>query len=126
MIEYRYNSLLIRTHILWMIQGDHQQIVFLDPHGLAYDTDKDQKRQNLCKYIRIEYEPIIQGRLKEKGIPTEIPLDAYIISVTDQKTVNETFRGIPAKSHVVYPKNSGYIREIFEVNLLSWKVFFQQ
>jgi hypothetical protein len=109
-----------------MIQGDHQQIVFLDPHGLAYDTDKDQKRQNLCKYIRIEYEPIIQGRLKEKGIPTEIPLDAYIISVTDQKTVNETFRGIPAKSHVVYPKNSGYIREIFEVNLLSWKVFFQQ
>ena len=97
-----------------MVQGDRQQVVFLDPHGLAHDTDKDREKQNLCKNIRKEYEPFIQNRLKDKGIPTEILLDAYIISVTDQKTVSETFRGMPTKSHVIYQKNFGYIREIFE------------
>ncbi|MCA1917509.1 hypothetical protein [Methanospirillum hungatei] len=101
-------------YIFWMIQGDRQQIVFLDPYGLAHDTDKDREKHNLCKNIRKEYEPFIQKRLKEKGITTEILLDAYIISVTDQKTVSETFRGMPTKSHVVYQKNPGYIREIFE------------
>ena len=40
MIEYRHNSLLIRTFIFWMIQGNRQQIVFLNPHGLAHDTDR--------------------------------------------------------------------------------------
>jgi len=113
MIEYRYNSQLIRLYLL-DDTGDRQQVVFLDPHGLAHDTDKDREKQNLCKNIRKEYEPFIQKRLKDKGIPTEILLDAYIISVTDQKTVSETFRGMPTKSHVVYQNNPGYIREIFE------------
>ncbi len=100
--------------IFWMIKGNLQQIVFLDPHGLAHDTDKDREKQNLCKNIRKDYEPFIQRRLKEKGISTEILLDAYIVSVTDPKTVSDNFKGIPEKSHVVYQKNSGYIREIFE------------
>ncbi|WP_146199768.1 hypothetical protein ACKUB1_11790 [Methanospirillum stamsii] len=69
----------IRTYIFWMIREGHQQVVFLDPHGLAHDTDKDREKQNLCKNIRKEYEPFIQSRLKEKGIPTEILLDAYNI-----------------------------------------------
>ncbi|ABD41123.1 hypothetical protein Mhun_1385 [Methanospirillum hungatei JF-1] len=96
------------------MQGNRQQIVFLDPHGLAHDTDKDREKQNLCKNIRTEYEPFIQNRLKEKSILTEILLDAYIVSVTDPMTVSETFRGMPTKSHVIYQKNPGYIREIFE------------
>jgi len=29
-------------------------------------------------------------------------------------TVSDRFRGLPTKSHVVYQKNPGYIREIFE------------
>lgn len=78
-----------------MIREGHQQVVFLDPHGLVYDTDKDREKQNLCKNIRKEYEPFIQSRLQEKGIPTEILLDAYIISLTDPKTVSETFRVYP-------------------------------
>lgn len=101
-------------YIFWMIQGDRQQIVFLDPHGLAHDTDKDREKQNLCKNIRKEYEPFIQRRLKDKGIPTEILLDAYIVSVTDPKTVSEPYRGIPQKSHVVHQDKPGYIREIFD------------
>ncbi|WP_048067362.1 hypothetical protein [Methanospirillum hungatei] len=103
-----------RTCIFWMIRGNRQQVVFLDPHGLAHDTDKDREKHNLCKNIRKDYEPFIQKRLKDKGITTEILLDAYIISDTDQKTVSETFRGMPTKSHVVYQKNPGYIREICE------------
>lgn len=101
-------------YIFWMIQGDRQQIVFLDPHGLAHDTDKDREKQNLCKTIRKQYEPFIQNRLKEKGILTEILLDAYIISVTDSQTVSEPYRGVSQKSHVVHQDKPGYIKEIFE------------
>ena len=91
-----------------------ERMIRLPENGLAYDTDKDREKQNLCKNIRKDYEPFIQRRLKEKGISTEILLDAYIVSVTDPKTVSDNFKGIPEKSHVVYQKNSGYIREIFE------------
>ncbi|WP_219968361.1 hypothetical protein ACKUB1_11780 [Methanospirillum stamsii] len=56
-----------------------------------------------------------------KGILIYRETGAFIIEAmdlsfqfTDQKRVNETFRGMPKKSHVVYQKNSGYIREIFE------------
>jgi hypothetical protein len=91
-----------------------ERMIRLPENGLAYDTDKYREKQNLCKNIRTEYEPFIQDRLKKKGIPTEIPFDAYIIWVTDQKTVGVTFRGMHAKSHVVYQKNLRYIREIFE------------
>ncbi|ABD41124.1 hypothetical protein Mhun_1386 [Methanospirillum hungatei JF-1] len=77
-------------------------------------TRIDRENQNPCQYIRKDYEPFIQSRLKEKGITTVILLDAYIVSVTDPMTVSETFRGMPRKSHVVYQKNPGYIREIFE------------
>jgi hypothetical protein len=68
-----------------MIRESRQQVVFLDPHGLAHGMNKDREKQSLCKNIRKEYEPFIQSRLKEKGIPTGILLDAYIISVTDLK-----------------------------------------
>lgn len=100
-------------YIFWMVQGERQQIVFLDQHGLAHDTDKDREKQNLCKTIREQYELVIQARLKEKGIFTEILLDAYIISVTDHQTMSESYRGLPIKSHVVHQDKPGYIREIF-------------
>jgi len=101
-------------YIFWMIQGNRQQIVFLDPHGLAHNSDKDREKQNLCKTIRQEYEPYIGFRLKEKGISTEVLLDAYIISVTDPHGVHETYTGMPTKSHVIHQQEEGYIKQIFD------------
>jgi hypothetical protein len=100
--------------IFWMVRGKEQQVVFLEPHGMASDYDKGAEKLNICSTIRSEYEGLVGERLKEKGVDLILMLDAYIISVSDPGPVHQRYSGDPRDKHIVHQNEPGYIGQIFD------------
>ena len=92
--------------ILWMISGDRQRVVFVEPHGMlhakAYEEDEKAKLH--------ERLPALAERIaRRSGLPGEVSLDSYIVSATpydnlrpkygDGKWTVEDF----ARKHILFP-----------------------
>lgn len=73
--------------ILWIKEGEHQRIVFVEPHGMVYEkaywtSDKTRLHERLRK---LSQDWAARGELKN------VTLDAFIISVTPFDTLREYY-----------------------------------
>lgn len=100
--------------IFWMVRGKEQQVLFLEPHGMASDFEKGEEKRHICSTIRVDYEGLVREKLKEKGVDLTIMLDAYIISVSDPGPVRHRYPGDPRDTHIVHQIEPGYIGQIFD------------
>ncbi len=60
--------------ILWIKRGKHQQVVFIEPHGMVHSEGIEDPKTNLHKYLKEELEPSLNDK--------DISFDSFIISVT--------------------------------------------
>ncbi len=102
--------------ILWMISGDRQRVVFVEPHGMmhakAYDDDE---KARLHKRLPV----LSAGIARRSGVAGKVSLDSFIVSATkyrelrprygDGSWTQEEF----ATRHILFPDESGdYLEEM--------------
>ncbi|MFH2106488.1 MAG: DEAD/DEAH box helicase family protein [Candidatus Micrarchaeota archaeon] len=103
--------------ILWLFVGEMQHIIFIDPKGLAM-VDKDDKKLELCKDIKI-----IEEKLN-KASDLKIKLHSFILAIN-------TFEELKAKwgvqrqdlidKNILLMKEENYLDLIFQVAYISSK-----
>jgi len=94
--------------ILWIIKGNAQRVVFIDPKGTRNLNGK--KDPKIMFYQRIKE---IERQLKDSSIT----LDSFILSVTDKERINwaldwevEDF----GERHFLFQSDRNYIKRIFD------------
>ncbi|WP_428075681.1 DEAD/DEAH box helicase family protein [Candidatus Avelusimicrobium luingense] len=94
--------------ILWIIKGNAQRVVFIDPKGTRNLNGK--KDPKIMFYQRIKE---IERQLKDSSIT----LDSFILSVTDKELINwaldwevEDF----GERHFLFQSDKNYIKRIFD------------
>lgn len=96
--------------IMWLVTGEKQQIIFLDPHGIRMIQEGfNEPKIQFAKEIK----------LLEKQIGDQlVTLESFIISVTpfdqvglwDKKLTRTDFE----EHHVLFQEDEGYVRKLFE------------
>jgi hypothetical protein len=102
--------------ILWLIEGDKQFIVFIDPKGLV--------QLNIITNSKIEFAHRIKN-LETKLGEEKISLNSYIVSVTKKSTVlSQTglSEGELNKKNVYFKEDANYIDQIIESVLATKKI----
>lgn len=61
--------------ILWIVQGGHQRIVFIEPHGMIYSGGLEDEKVNLYSHLDAHIAPLFKDQ--------DVDLDSYVISATD-------------------------------------------
>lgn len=94
--------------ILWLIEGGHQYVVFIDPKGIRNLKKRfENEKINLFKELKTEIEPSLKD--------ANITLDSFIISNTKYQEVDDW--GSPqdfTDHHVLFQKDSAnYIENLF-------------
>lgn len=92
--------------ILWVNNGEHQHVVFIDPKGIRNLKGLHDPKIQLYKTLKEEVEPELHD--------PDITLDSYIISNTAYKDVN--FWGTRpefAENHVLFEEDEKYISTLF-------------
>lgn len=102
--------------ILWVITGEKQAIVFIDPKGLVHMAIDDPKL-NLHRFLKEELQ-------KELGNPN-VKLDAFVISVTDFSDFNRnqkqqlSLTQLEQDNHVLFPdviiQDKSCIERMFDI-----------
>lgn len=102
--------------ILWMISGDRQRVVFVEPHGMlhakAYEEDEKAR-------LHERLPTLAEGIARRSGLPGTVRLDSFIVSATpypdlrpkygDGKWTVEDF----ARKHILFPDVRGkYIKSL--------------
>ena len=102
--------------ILWMIAGDAQRVVFVEPHGMlhakAYEVDEKAR-------LHERLPDLAEGIARRSGMGGQVSLDSYIVSATshgelkpkygDGKWEPEDF----ARRHILFPDAGGrYIERL--------------
>ena len=107
--------------ILWMIKGDKQHMIFVDPKGLVHAFDAlSEEKIELFKDIKI-LERDIQTRLGYENIT----LDSFIVSVTPYRNIRGTFHLLPRteleKHHILFQHDDKmhYIEKLFKAVIAS-------
>ena len=95
--------------ILWILDGDRQQIVFIEPHGLIHEGIASPKVQ-FCKVIKD-----IEKRLGDD----KVSLSSFIVSPTQFGSLqrNFGFRSLEEflEVNILFMKNdSGYVGRLLE------------
>jgi hypothetical protein len=101
--------------ILWLQSPDHQDIVFIDPHGLIIGGNLDvNPKVQFFKTVK-NYE----RELNTRAGRDDITLHAYVVSQTTfQKLSGQT--GVPSELifnqdyHIYFPAQDGYIVKLLE------------
>ena len=96
--------------ILWIIDGEHQYVTFIEPHGLVHEKGYKSAKINFFNTIKEE----IEQKLNDK----DISLDGYIITPTEASAL-EHWGGSMLdmnKNHIYFQKEEGdvYMRLIVE------------
>lgn len=96
--------------ILWIIDGEHQYVTFIEPHGLVHEKGYKSAKINFFNTIKEE----IEQKLSDK----DISLDGYIITPTEASAL-EHWGGSMLdmnKNHIYFQKEEGdvYMRLIVE------------
>jgi hypothetical protein len=111
--------------IMWIVEGENQKVLFIDPKGLTHIDVDEEKKLKLHEHLR----NIIQPKLGT----TQVELDSYIVSVTEWTRVKEiSGKALPidkfAKdNHLLFQYkdyvgnrkilNEGYIENMFDLTL---------
>ena len=94
--------------ILWIIKGNVQRVVFIDPKGTRNLNGK--KDPKIMFYQRIKE---IERQLQDSSIT----LDSFILSVTDKERINWAldWNSIDfITHHILFQKEEDYIQSIFQ------------
>ena len=66
--------------ILWMISGDRQRVVFVEPHGMlhakVYEEDEKARLHEMLPALA-------EGIVRRSGVGAKVSLDCFIVSATD-------------------------------------------
>ena len=102
--------------ILWMIAGDRQRVVFVEPHGMVHAKayEEDEKAR-----LHERLPGLAEGIARRSGMGGQVSLDSYIVSATshgelkpkygDGKWTPEDF----ARRHILFPDAGGrYIERL--------------
>lgn len=105
--------------ILWLKDGSHQNIVFIDPKGLVYLEGINHPKLQLYKFLK---------ELTSQLQINDITLNSFIISVTPFETIKQLslFSSVSLeefeRNHVLfqyisnkYIRNTDYIKRMFEI-----------
>ena len=96
--------------ILWIIDGEHQYVTFIEPHGLQHE--KGYKSAKIGFFNKLKEE--IEQKLHDK----DISLDCYIITPTQAEAIEHWGGSIldMNKNHIYFQKeqSDGYMRMIVE------------
>jgi hypothetical protein len=88
--------------ILWLVKGDKQKIVFIDPKGIGF-YPLNHKKLTLHKYLQSEMQP----QITEPGVT----LDAFILSVTAfdkyRDRVNKSRAKLAEENHLIFMYDVG-------------------
>ena len=96
--------------IMWLVTGDKQQIIFLDPHGI-------RMIQEGFNDPKIQFAHEIKLLEQQIGDPL-VTLESFIISITPFNQVGLWDKTLTRKDfeekHVLFQENEGYVRKLFE------------
>lgn len=93
--------------ILWVNDGEHQHVTFIDPKGIRNLKGLQDPKIQLYKTLKEEVEPTLHD--------ADITLDSYILSNTAYQDVN--FWGTRpefAENHVLFDEEEKYIETLFK------------
>ena len=93
--------------ILWVNNGEHQHVTFIDPKGIRNLKGLQDPKIQLYKTLKEEVEPTLHD--------ADITLDSYILSNTAYLDVN--FWGTRpefAENHVLFDEDDKYIETLFK------------
>lgn len=96
--------------ILWMVSGDQQRVVFVEPHGMlhakAYEEDEKAR-------LHERLPALAKGIARRSSVAEKVSLESYIVSATqydelkpkygDGKWTREKF----AQRHILFPDSDG-------------------
>ncbi len=97
--------------IIWIKKQNIQHILFVEPHGLAYASERDKEKINLYEKIKN-----LEKELKKKT-HLNVTLDSYIISVTQYNSVSKIFRlskNELKNKHILFIDDKSYVKELIE------------
>ena len=75
--------------IVWLKDGDHQHVVFLDPKGLSRFGGKERRK------VRLHHE-IVEVEKRVRDTDPQLRLHAYVLSVTDPSLIDDGGRSAEA------------------------------
>ena len=93
--------------ILWVNDGEHQHVTFIDPKGIRNLKGLQDPKIQLYKTLKEEVEPTLHD--------VDVTLDSYILSNTAYQDVN--FWGTRpdfAENHVLFDEDDKYIETLFK------------
>jgi hypothetical protein len=87
--------------IIWVVEGNLQHLIFVDPKGLVNIKSIGDEKIQLCHTIKD-----LEKRLNEKQKGPRITLDSFIVSVTEKQSVVVNF-GYPSdveltQNHILF------------------------
>ena len=96
-MECRETETKIRTNlpcyypdfIVWLKDGDHQHVVFLDPKGLSRFGGKERRKVRL-------YHEIAEVEKRVRSADPNLRLHAYVLSVTAPRLIDDGRRSADA------------------------------
>lgn len=93
--------------ILWVNDGEHQHVTFIDPKGIRNLKGLQDPKIQLYKMLKNEVEPTLND--------ADITLDSYILSNTAYQDVNLWgTRPEFAENHVLFDEDDKYIETLFK------------
>ena len=107
--------------ILWLVQGENQKVLFIDPHGLRYDRGFNSSKVKFAATVKD-----LESRLGDPHLQLESFILApktttfddlkHWLDFTEEEKTVEGF----AKHHVFFMHRDSYMKEMFgEVELLT-------
>ena len=106
--------------ILWMIAGDRQRVVFVEPHGMIYAPayEHDEKAR-----LHEHLPTLASGIADRSGLTGRVDLDSFIVSATEYEKLRPKYgdgswtRDDFAKRHILFPDGKGtgeYLQRLLE------------
>ena len=100
--------------ILWMISGDRQRVVFVEPHGMihakAYEEDEKAR-------LHERLPSLAEGIMRRSGVTGEVSLDSFIVSATGYDELRPRYGASWtmkefAERHILFPDGTGEYLEM--------------
>ena len=104
-IGFFENSGFFPDFILCILDGNKQQMIFVDPHGMGKETI-DSKKVHLYETLKAIIEP--------KLIDKNVRLDSFIVSPTYIQNMTTSDKTAWEQNHVLFMSDDDYISKIFE------------
>lgn len=119
-IGFFINSGFYPDFIIWIKNGNKQNVIFVDPKGIRnLGNFNDDKIQLCISYIK-EVEKKVNKNLKKKQGSVILTLDAFIASISPYDDIKTTFENGKCmkeefeRYNVLFQEDNTYIRKIFE------------